>query len=135
MENVTELLPCKVKYSLEQVAPEKIYPYFIRPVYMEEWLAESVDIDEETEHYLITIKGETFRLELFEKVPNRFAKYRWLDHPQKRGQVLAFQVDATTSEEGFTDIFVYDCCEQLHVSLLEEEWFELFEKLKNAILS
>jgi len=135
MEKVTELLPCKMKFSIERVAPQQIYSYFVRPVFMEEWLAEAVDIDDQTEYYVLTIDGKTYQLELFEKVQNRFAKYRWIDHPQKVGQILAFQVDATTSEAGFTDVFIYDCCEQLHISLLEEEWHQKFEKLKQVLLS
>ncbi len=129
-----ELLPVKLKYSLP-VEMETVYMYIARPAFMEQWLADSVDVEEE-DIFVFRQGDKKLRARLVQKVPGRMIKFEWIEHPEKQGKSLIFQVaPCKEEEEGLTTLYVFDCCYQLEQEILAEDWNKLVEKLLRAIQS
>ena len=71
-----ELLPVKLKYSLP-VEMETVYMYIARPAFMEQWLADSVDVEEE-DIFVFRQGDKKLRARLVQKVPGRMIKFEWI---------------------------------------------------------
>ncbi len=134
MAQAAELLPVKFAYPVP-TSVNNLYGYVSRPVLMEDWLADEVDIEEENGEifYVFDMDGETYRAKLIDKVPNRILKLRWVEHPTKKGHNLIFQVSENKEEEGYSTLFIYDSCNQLKIKIIEQYWEKQVRKLLDEI--
>ncbi len=72
MGQAAELLPVKLSYSLP-ISNKELYAYVSKPVFLEEWFADEVDIEEDGREIIYIFKkdGQEVRARLVEKVPNK----------------------------------------------------------------
>ncbi len=134
MAQAAELLPVKFAYQIP-TTPQNLYSYVSRPVFLEDWFADEVEIEEENGEtfYVFSMDGETYKAKLIDKVPNRIIKLRWVEHPTKRGHNLIFQVSESKTDEGYSNLFVYDSCNQLKIKIVEQYWEQQIRKLLDEI--
>jgi len=109
------------KYTL-RCKPRELFKALYRPVLLENWIADEVRFDEETQEYTFFWGDFSEKaILLVRDERKKIIQWKWLGRDNKAHEYVRISLSKPDTE-GYVDIYIEDFCEEGQELSLKQEW-------------
>lgn len=121
----------RLKYTFDCM-PKDLYLALTKPSFLQNWIAETVEYDNQTQVYTFGWGASQESAHIVESVENHFIKWAWVGKPELGEEHVSFLIEQSP-EDGLVDLHIEDFCDENEQRSLREGWEDQMRRLEGLL--